>query len=257
MQKIAQLATLIVLFSPGFTAPVAAQMLLAEFRADEQPIPVMSAHTGVADMHGPMGEVPVFGETLEIGSLWLDYRFGESLSVEQGSGLTLGTTVGQRFQFLPGQSTDIYYGWSLTAPEDPLMSPAGAAQRRFRSGVGHTLDFLDRRAAVRFGYEYERGDLAAFTEDASAHHLGMAGLWRFGSRYEASVGADYGLLFYPQFAGAGELTGEQFRLHALLQRTFGESLSGRLRYHFADEDFDDPAFSLRRHSLGLDLQYRY
>ena len=202
-----------------------------------------------------MLENRIFGETLEIGSLWLDYRFGESLSADQGAGLVLTTTVGQRFQFWPGQSTDIYYGWNLTAPDDPLLAPS-AGGRRFRSGIGHTLDILDNRLALRLGYEYERGAFEPFTDDASAHHLGMTGLWRFGKRYEASVGAEYGL-YYPQLVGGNDFPGEQIRLHALLQRSFGESLSGRLRYSFAEDEADDPAASLRRHSLGLDLQLRY
>jgi hypothetical protein len=241
-----------------FSPASAAEIVLAEFRADQQAVSDFSAFVRPADRAGASVDSPVLAESLEIGSLWLDYRFGESLSVDQGPGISLGTTVGQRFEFLPGQSTDVYYGWNYFSASEFPYAPVGASQRRFRSGVGHTLDFLNRRLAVRFGYEFERGGLTAFAEDASAHNLGMTGLWRFDDpRYEASVGANYGMLTFPSYAGVAEQTGEQIRLHALLQRKFGDSLSGRLRYSFAEEEFDDPAFSLRRHSLGLDLQYRY
>lgn len=238
------------------SAPAGAEMLLAEYRADEQPAFNLPAPSGPTDARRMTLESRVVGESLEMGSLWLDYRFSESLSAEQGPGLSLATTLGQRFQFRPGHVTDVYYSWNLSAPEDAIIAPAGGGFH-FRSGVGHTLDVLDSRLALRLGYEYEHGALDAFSEDASAHYLGMTGLWRFGGRYEASVGADYGFLFYPQYLGANDLSGEQLRLRALLQRSFGESLSGRLRYSFADEEFDDPTYSLRRHSLGLDLQYRY
>jgi hypothetical protein len=167
--------------------------------------------------------------------------------------------VGPSWSLTPSLSADLYYRYSQDHYDDELLHAGGWLGDGVSSslGVAQTWHFAGHRGMVRLGYEVGSGqsDDARLRRESQRLNLSSRIPLFWGLR--ADLEADLSHNVYPDYAGAGAVSGIRREFRAGLSSSFGDSFEAAIQYRFADEDADVDALSRRYESWGMNLRYTY
>lgn len=270
MNKVTKYKILLV-FLGGFMAAGSAHagnIVLAEFSADSamlsgQPYPhvasdyelyhpgnLYSKEVGGSQEHSwSVGKYTLSG-VLNWGQR-KNYLAGQPYSDEQY------LSLGSKFHFGENE-TYLYYAYGQdqldTAPDLYGFGDARTA----RTGLSESLYFAGQQGRIGVGYQYATGDRELVYQGLAGHELNVSGDLQIGWGFSAHLEAGYGLYSYNEYEGVqGNLNSSRTNMRAGISRSFGPNFSWGLHYSYVDEQFDLSDLSQKRHTWGLDLEYRY
>lgn len=207
---------------------------------------------GLLQRSGKLGRVPLTG-SLRGSRQWVRFDGGPDYS-ESSMGM-----ASLQMALTKGSKTRVYYRYTDDDFEadgfDPAYSSRDAEVQA--GGLQHTAYFLDRKAWLTLGAEFQENDAEGlnFVFDGPQYQISLSVPLALGVRLD--LGYEYVEEDYTEFQGpvARETTRDEWS--GTLSRWFGRSVLARLNYREVDEDSTIPSLSYERRGYGVSVAYVY